>query len=70
MGYHTPPVERKLKKSIEKMIISPISKKKKKVKVFETLPNNSHKMKGGSIMSGSKHTKTSKIIGKLKQKKM
>ena len=69
MPYHTPPVERKLKKSIEKMIIAP-SSKKKKIKVFETLPNNSHKMKGGKIMSGSKHTKTSKVLGKLKKKKM
>ena len=69
MGYHTPPVERKLKKSIEKMIIAP-SSKKKKIKVFETIPKNSHKMKGGKIMSGSKHTKTSKVLGKLKKKKM
>ena len=69
MPYHTPPVERKLKKSIEKMIIAP-KNKKKKIKVFETIPKNSHKMKGGSIMSGSKHTKTSKVLGKLKQKKM
>ena len=69
MPYHTPPVERKLKKSIEKMIIAP-SSKKKKVKVFETIPKNSHKMKGGKIMSGKVHTKNSKIIGKLKKKKM
>jgi hypothetical protein len=69
MPYHTPPVERKLKKSVEKMIIAP-KNKKKKIKVFETLPPNSHKMKGGKIMSGKVHSKNSKIIGKLKKKKM
>ena len=69
MPYHTPPVERKLNKSVEKMIIAP-KNKKKKIKVFETVPKNSHKMKGGKIMSGSKHSKNSKIIGTLKKKKM
>jgi len=69
MPYHTPPAERTLIKSVEKMIIAQQTKTKK-IKVFETVPRNSHKMKGGKIMSGSKHTKTSKVLGKLKKKKM
>ena len=47
--------------------------KKKKMplnKIFETKPKNSHVMPGGTIMSGSKHSKNSKPIGKLKRKKV
>ena len=47
--------------------------KKKKLKqkdIFETLPRDSHLMKDGkTIMSGKKHNKDSKVIGKLKKKK-
>ena len=50
-----------------------IHHEKKKIplsKIFEKMPKNSHIMPDGkTIMSGSKHNKTSKVIGKLKNKK-
>ena len=46
--------------------------KKKKMalnQIFEKMPKNAHKMEGGVVMSGSKHNKNSKVLGKLKMKK-
>tara|TARA_Y100000114_G_scaffold52028_1_gene47575 strand:+ start:2310 stop:2465 length:156 start_codon:yes stop_codon:yes gene_type:complete len=43
-------------------------KKPKKLKVFSKMPPNSHKM-GSIIMSGKKHTSSSKVLGRLKPKK-
>ena len=60
-------MNKKKMSSIEQKIIK--KNKKKKVKVFETMPKNSHKMNGKIIMSGVRHTKTSKVLGKLKKKK-
>ena len=51
--------------SVEQKIIK--KNKKKKVKVFEIMPKNSHRM-NGTVMSGKTHTKTSKVIGKIKKK--
>jgi len=47
--------------------------KKKKMplnKIFESKPKNSHVMPNGKIMSGSKHSKNSKPLGRLKKKKV
>ena len=52
--------------SVEQKIIK--KNKKKKVKVFETMPKNAHRM-NGTVMSGKTHSKTSKLIGKIKKKK-
>lgn len=46
----------------------PKSKPKKTMKVFSKMPPNSHRM-GNVIMSGKKHTASSRVIGKLKPKK-
>jgi len=59
-------MNKKKMSSVEQKIIK--KNKKKKVKVFATMPKNSHKM-NGTIMSGVRHTKTSKVLGKLKKKK-
>ena len=45
--------------------------KKKKMplnKIFESKPKNSHVMPNGKIMSGTKHSKNSKPMGKLPKK--
>ena len=45
--------------------------KKKNGKIYTKLPPNSHLMKDNkTIMSGSRHSKDSKVIGKLKKKKL
>lgn len=45
-------------------------KKKKVIKIFEKMPKDSHLMADGkTVMSGKKHTKDSKVIGKIKKKK-
>ncbi len=47
-------------------------KKEKKLplnKIFVKAPKNSHVMPDGTIMSGAKHSKNSKRIGKLKKPK-
>lgn len=44
-------------------------KKPKKLKIFSKMPPNSHKMGNGLIMSGKKHTSSSKVLGRLKPKK-
>jgi hypothetical protein len=58
-------------KSYANMVANPPKKKKMSLsKIFEKQPKNSHLMSDGkTIMSGSKHNKTSKVIGKLKKKK-
>ena len=58
-------------KSYANMVANPPKKKKMSLsKIFEKIPKNSHLMTDGkTIMSGSKHNKTSKVIGKLKKKK-
>lgn len=61
-------MERQKNKSVERKIMNG-DKKKKPMKIFEKMPPNSHKMPGGVIMSGSKHSKDSKPIGKLKASK-
>ncbi len=48
--------------------MKPKSKAKKTMKVFSKMPPNSHRM-GNVIMSGKKHTASSRVIGKLKPKK-
>ena len=52
--------------SIEKRVAG--VKKKKPMRVFEKKPPNSHLMPDGTIMSGSKHSKDSKPLGKMKAK--
>jgi len=37
-------------------------------KIFEKAPKNSHVMPNGNIMSGKTHSKSSKLLGKLKKK--
>ena len=59
-------MERQKAKSVEKRMTKP--KPKKKVKVFETKPANSHLMPDGTIMSGKTHSKDSKVLGKMKKK--
>lgn len=58
-------------KSYANMVANPPKKKKMSLsKIFEKMPKNSHLMTDGkTIMSGSKHSKTSKVMGKLKKKK-
>ena len=58
-------------KSYANMVANPPKKKKMSLsKIFEKMPKNSHMMPDGkTIMSGSKHNKTSKVLGKLKKKK-
>lgn len=58
-------------KSYANMVANPPRKKKIPLsKIFEKQPKNSHIMSDRmTVMSGSKHTKTSKVIGKLKKKK-
>jgi len=58
-------------KSYGNMVANPPRKKKIPLsKIFEKMPKNSHIMPDGkTVMSGSKHNKTSKVIGKLKKKK-
>ena len=58
--------ERRKEKSIERRIMNG-GKKKKPMKMFEKQPPNTHMMADGIIMSGSKHTKDSKVVGKLKK---
>lgn len=52
--------------SVEKRVVG--EKKRKPKRIFEKKPPNSHMMPDGTIMSGSKHGKGSKAIGKLKAK--
>ena len=52
--------------SVEKRIGG--AKKRKPMRIFEKKPPNSHMMPGGVIMSGSKHSSSSKVIGKMKAK--
>jgi len=59
-------MERTKAKSVEKRLTKP--KPKKKVKVFESKPANSHLMPDGTIMSGKTHSKDSKELGKMKKK--
>ena len=64
-------VDRVHKRNILNKILGKDKKKKLKQKdIFETLPKDSHLMSDGkTIMSGKKHNKDSKVIGKLKKKK-
>ena len=52
--------------SVEKRIAG--DKKRKPKRIFEKKPPNSHMMPDGTIMSGSKHNKDSKVLGKMKAK--
>ena len=53
--------------SVEKRIAG--DKKRKPKRIFEKKPPNSHVMPDGTIMSGSKHSASSKPMGKMKAKK-
>lgn len=62
--------KRNSKSYVNKVVNPPTKKKMSLSKIFEKKPKNSHLMPDGkTIMSGAKHTKTSKVIGKLKKKK-
>ena len=69
MPYHTmsksdkKAVDKVKANSIEKRMASP--KKRKPKRIFEKKPPNSHMMPDGTIMSGSKHSKSSKPMGKM-----
>ena len=72
MPYHT--MTKSDKKAVDKVKGMSIEKrvagvkKKKPMRVFEKKPPNSHMMPDGTIMSGSKHSAKSKVIGKMKAK--
>ena len=73
MPYHTPDARTRnaMKKVKENSIENRIAngnKKKKPMKVFERKPPNSHLMPDGTVMSGSTHSKGSKVLGKMKPK--
>ena len=52
--------------SVEKRIAG--DKKRKPKRIFEKKPPRSHMMPDGTIMSGSKHSASSKPLGKMKAK--
>ena len=55
---------------INKILGKNKNKKMKQSDIFEKLPKDSHLMSDGkTIMSGFRHSKNSKVIGKLKRKK-
>jgi len=61
---------RRMNGSYHNKVINKDKKKKMSVdKIFEKLPKNAHKMAGGIVMSGVRHNKNSKVLGKLKMKK-
>ena len=61
---------RRMGSSYHNRVINKDKKKKMGLdKIFEKLPKNSHRMPDGTIMSGSKHSSKSKVLGKLKMKK-
>jgi len=61
---------RRMNTSYHNKVINKDKKKKMGLdKIFEKLPKNSHKMAGNIVMSGSKHSAKSKVLGKLKMKK-
>ncbi len=61
---------RRMNGSYHNKVINKDKKKKMALnQIFEKMPKNSHKMEGGIVMSGSKHSAKSKVIGKLKMKK-
>jgi len=61
---------RLMNRSYHNKVINKDKKKKMGLdKIFEKVPKNAHKMAGNIVMSGSKHNKNSKVIGKLKKKK-
>ena len=61
---------RRMGNSYHNIVINKDKKKKMALnQIFEKMPKNSHKMAGNIVMSGSKHNKNSKVIGKLKKKK-
>jgi len=62
---------RRMNGSYHNKVINKDKKKKMSVdKIFEKLPKNSHKMAGGVVMSGVRHNKNSKVLGKMKKKKL
>ena len=61
---------RRMNTSYHNKVINKDKKKKLGLdKIFEKVPKNSHKMAGNIIMSGVRHNKNSKVLGKLKMKK-
>ena len=72
MPYHT--MTKSDKKAVDKVKGMSVEKrigegkKRKPMRVFEKKPPNSHLMPDGTIMSGSKHSKDSKPLGKMKAK--
>jgi len=72
MPYHTP--DARTKKAMEKVKGMSVEKriagdkKRKPKRIFEKKPPNSHMMPDGTIMSGSKHSASSKPLGKMKAK--
>ena len=69
MPYHT--MSKSDKKAVDKVKANSIekrvagNKKRKPKRIFEKKPPNSHTMPDGTIMSGSKHSSSSKVIGKM-----
>tara|TARA_R110001599_G_C12185572_1_gene654449 strand:+ start:858 stop:1127 length:270 start_codon:yes stop_codon:yes gene_type:complete len=60
----------KMKDIVSKILNKDKKKKLKQKDIFEKVPKNSHLMKDGkTIMSGSRHSKDSKVIGKLSKAK-
>jgi len=72
MPYHT--MTKSDKKAVDKVKANSIekkvagNKKRKPKRIFEKKPPNSHAMPDGTIMSGSKHSASSKPLGKMKAK--
>ena len=61
----------KMKDIVSKILNKDKKKKLKQNDIFEKVPKNAHLMTDGkTIMSGKKHNKDSKVIGKLKKKKL
>jgi len=61
---------RRMGSSYHNKVINKDKKKKMGLdKIFQKMPKNAHKMAGGVIMSGVRHNKNSKVLGKLKMKK-
>ena len=62
--------DRRMKGSYHNKVINKDKKKKMGLdKIFQKLPKNAHRMPDGTIMSGVRHNKNSKVLGKLKMKK-
>ena len=72
MPYHT--MSKSDKKAVDKVKGMSVEnriagdKKRKPKRIFEKKPAKSHMMPDGTIMSGSKHSASSKPMGKMKAK--